>query len=129
MLRELNGVVDRLKHGPSQSPQRRETSDNSGDETDTSKVRVKILSKETFRMKKVYGASDLGRFIVTGPTEAANNPGRFYSPVCFKNVSVLSYGHHEMLRRESSLCPGPTTAVRDTRVARTRIPRKSIERE
>ena len=51
---ELNEVLDRLKQGPSQSPQRIETSDTSGDETDASQGRRKVLSKKTYGKKKVY---------------------------------------------------------------------------
>ena len=98
LLAELNEVLDRLKQGPSQSPQRIETSDTSGDETDASKGRRKILSEKTFRMKKVYSATELGRFIVTGPSNAANMPSHFYNRVCRKNVSVLTHGHHDLLR-------------------------------
>ena len=95
---ELNEVLDRLKQGPSQNPQRVETSDTSGDETDASQGRRKFLSKKTYRMKKVYAATELGRFFVTGPIDAANMPSHFYCRLCQKNVSVLSHGHHEVLR-------------------------------
>ena len=67
------------------------------DETDTSKRRWKILSKKTFHMKKVYAATDLGRFFVTGPSDAANIPYHFYCRVCRKNASALTHGHHEVL--------------------------------
>ena len=97
MLTELNEVLERLKQGPSQSPQRVETSDTSDDGTDTGKGRLKILSKETFRMKKVYAATELGRFFVTGPSDAANMPSHFYCRVCRKKVSVFTHGHHEVL--------------------------------
>ena len=98
LLAELNEVLDRLKQGTSQSPQRIETSDTSGDETDATKERRKFLSKKTFRMKKVYAATELDRFFVTRPSDAANLPSHFDSRVCRKNVSVLTYGHHEVLR-------------------------------
>ena len=91
-------MLERLKQGPSQSPQRIETSDTSGDETDASKGRRKILSKKFFRMKKVYAATEVGQSFVTGPSDAANIPSRFYCRVCRKNVSVLTHGHHEVLR-------------------------------
>ena len=91
-------MLGKLNQGPSQSPQRVETSETSGDETDTSKRRRTILSKKTFRMKKLYAATELGRFFVTGPSDAANMPSPFYCRVCRKNVSVLTHGHHEMLR-------------------------------
>ena len=76
-LVELNEVLDRLKQGPSQSPQRVETSDTSGDETDASQGRRKVRSRKTYRMKKVYAATELGRFFVTGATDAANMPTTF----------------------------------------------------
>ena len=98
-LVELNEVLDRLRQGPSQSsPQRVETSDTSGDETDASQGRRKILSKKTYRMKKVYAATELGRFFVTGASDAANMPSHFYCRLCRKNVPVLTHGHHEVLR-------------------------------
>ena len=97
-MAEQNEVLDRLKQGPSQSPQRVETSDTSGNETDASNGRRKIRSKKTFRMKKAYAATELGRFFVTGPSDAGNTPGHFYCQVCRKNVSVLTHGHHELLR-------------------------------
>ena len=98
LLTELNEVLDRLKQGPSQSPQWVETSDTSRDETDTSEGLWQILSKKTFRMKKVYAATELVRFFVTGPSDAANMPSHFYCRVLRKNVSVLTHGHHEVLR-------------------------------
>ena len=49
-------------------------------------------------MKKVYAATDLGRCFVTGPSDAAKMPRHFYCRVCRKNVSVLTHGHHEVLR-------------------------------
>ena len=35
---------------------------------------------------------------MTGPSDAANMPSHFSCLVCRKNVSVLTHGHHEMLR-------------------------------
>ena len=49
-------------------------------------------------MKKVYAPTELGSFFVTGPSDAANMPSHFYCRVCRKNVSVITHGHHEMLR-------------------------------
>ena len=91
-------MLDRLKQGPSQSPQRIETPETSGDETDASQGRRKVLSKKTYRMKKVYAATVLGRFFVTGPSDVAKIPSHFYCRLCRKNVSVLTHGHHEVLR-------------------------------
>ena len=98
LLIELNEVLDRVNQGTSQSPQRVETPDTSGDETDASQGRRKVLSKKTYRTKKVYAATELGRFFVTGPLDAVNMPSHFYCRLCQKNVSVLTHGHHEVLR-------------------------------
>ena len=91
-------MLDRLRQGPSQSLQRVETSDTSGDETDASQGRRKVLSTKTFRMEKVYAATELGRFFVTGPSDAAKMPSHFYCQLCRANLSVLTLGHHEVLR-------------------------------
>ena len=96
-MTELIEVLDRLKQGPSQSPQRIETSETSGVETDNKGCR-KILSKKTLRMKKMYAATELGRFFVTRPSDAANIPSHFHCRVCRENVSVLTHGHHDLLR-------------------------------
>ena len=56
------------------------------------------MSKKTFRMQKVYAATELGGFFVTGPSDAANMPSHFSCRVCQKNVSVLTHGDHELLR-------------------------------
>ena len=98
LLVELNEVLDRLKQGPSQSPLRIETSDTSRDETDASQGRRKVLLKKTYRMKKVYTATELRRFFVTGPLDAVNMPSHIYCRLCRKNLSVLTHGHHEVLR-------------------------------
>ena len=49
-------------------------------------------------MKKVYAATELGRFFMTRSSDAANTPSQFYCRVCRKDVSVLTHGHHEVLR-------------------------------
>ena len=98
MLTELNEVLNTLKQGPFQNPKRVEASKISGDETGTSKGRRKFLSKKTFRVKKVYAATEFGRFFVTGPSDATNMPSHFYCRVCQKTVPVLTHGHHEVLR-------------------------------
>ena len=49
-------------------------------------------------MKKVYGLTELDRFFVTAPSDAVNMPSHFFCRVCPKNVSVLTHGHHEVLR-------------------------------
>ena len=84
--------------GWSKGRRRVETSENSGDDTDTRKVCPKILSKKIFHLRKVYAATELGTFFVTRPQEVANMPSHFYRRVCRRIVFVLTHGHHEMLR-------------------------------
>ena len=91
-------MLDSTKQEPSKNPLRKETPDTSEDETNTSKRRRKILSKKTFHMIKVYEATELGRFSVTGPSDAAIMSSQFYCRVCRKNVSAFTHGHHEVLR-------------------------------
>ena len=49
-------------------------------------------------MKKVYVATELGRFFVTGLLDAVNMPSHFFCRFCRKKVSVLTHVHHEVLR-------------------------------
>ena len=94
----MNEVLDKPKHGPLQSTQRVRTSETRGDETDTNKGCRNFLSKKIFRTKNVYAATELGRFSVTGPSDAPKMPSPFYWRVCQEDVSVLTHGHHEVLR-------------------------------
>ena len=49
-------------------------------------------------MKKAWGTSDVGQFLVTGPTDIATKPSHFYCRNFRKDVSVLTHGHHELLQ-------------------------------
>ena len=98
-LDDVLGRVQRMEQGlPGAVPHASQTSDTSGDETDVSEPRRKVRSKKTFKMKKVWGASELGRFFVTCPTDASGKPSQFYCRLCRKDVSVLTHGMHEILR-------------------------------
>ena len=91
--------VERMEQGlPGAVPHASQTSDTSGDETDVSEPRRKVRSKRTFKMKKVWGASELGCFFVTGPRDASGKPSHFYCRLCRKDMSVLTHGMHEILR-------------------------------
>ena len=93
------GRVERMEQGlPGAVLHAPQTSDTSGIETDTSEPRRRVRTKKTFKMKKVWGASELGRFFVTGPTDASGKPSNFYCRLCRKDVSVLTHGMHEILR-------------------------------
>ena len=49
-------------------------------------------------MKKVWGADEVGRFLVTEATYAAGKPSHSYCRICSKDVSVLTHGPLEVLR-------------------------------
>ena len=75
-----------------------DTSDSSADESEAGHPRRRVRSKRTFKMKKVWGANEVGQFFVTGATDAAGKPSHFYCRVCRRDVSVLTHGPHEILR-------------------------------
>ena len=53
------------------------TSNTSGDESNLGVPRRRLWPKRTYKMKKVWGASDVGQFYVTGPTDVATKPSLF----------------------------------------------------
>ena len=57
-----------------------------------------VTFQKPYKMKRAWGTSDVGRFFVTGPTDVATKPSHFHCRICRKDVSVLTYGHHEILR-------------------------------
>ena len=79
-------------------PRLGDTTDTSCDESDVGEPRRRFRSKKTYKMKRVWGTIDVGRFFVTGPTDVDTKPSHFYCRICRKDVSVLTHGHHEILR-------------------------------
>ena len=79
-------------------PRLGDNNDTSGDESDISEPRRQLLSYKTYKLKKTWGASDVGQFFVTGPTDVATKPSHCYCRVCRKDLSVLTNGYHEILR-------------------------------
>ena len=101
LLAELDEVLDKLSQGPSVPQQQQrvtDTTDTSGEETDTSQPRRRVRSEPTFKMKKSYATSELARFFVTGPTDTSTKLSEFYCRLCQKDVSVLTHGSSEVLR-------------------------------
>ena len=91
--------IKQLEQRPSRAhPRLGDTSDTSGDESDIGGPRRRLRSKTAYKMKKAWGMSDVGRYFVTGPTDIATKPSHFYCRNCRKDVSVLTHGHHEILR-------------------------------
>ena len=102
MFTGLDDVLSRLEQveqRPSRALSRLgDTSDTSGDESSIGGPQRRLPSKTTYKMKRAWGTSDVGRFFVTGPTGVATKPSYFYCRICRKDVSVLTHGHHEILR-------------------------------
>ena len=80
------------------SPHAADRSDTNANESEASHPRRRERSKHTFKMKKVWGADEVGRFFVTGATDATGKPSNFYCRICHKDVSILTHGPHEVLR-------------------------------
>ena len=98
-LDDVLGRVERMEQGlPGAVPHASQTSNTSGNKMYVSEPWRRVRTKKTFKMKKVWGASELGRFFVTGPTDASGKPSHFYCRLCRKDVSVLTHGMHEILR-------------------------------
>ena len=98
----LDDVLSRLEQVEQRPtrvlPRLGDTNDTSGDKIDAGEPRRRLRSKKTYKMKQAWGASDVGRFFVTGPTDVATKPSHFYCKNCRKDVSVLTHGHHESLQ-------------------------------
>ena len=80
------------------SPRLGATTDTSGDESDAGEPRRRLRSRKSYKMKRAWGTSDVGQFFVTVPTDVATKPSHFYCRICREDVSVLTHGHHEILR-------------------------------
>ena len=78
MFIEIDAVLQHLGHSSAPfSPHATDTSDTSADESEASHPRRRVRSKRTFKLKKVWGADEVGRFFVTGATDAAGKPSHF----------------------------------------------------
>ena len=98
-LDDVPSRLEQVEQRPSRVVPRLGTAtDTSGDESDAGEPRRRLRSKKTYKMKRAWGTGDVGRFFVTGPTDAATKPSHFYCRICRKDVSVLTHGHHEILR-------------------------------
>ena len=116
LLTGLDDVLNRLEQveqRPSRVlPRLGDTTDASGDENYAGEPRRRLPSKKTYKMKRAWGTSDVGLFFVTGSTDVATKPSHFYCRICRKDVSVLTHGHHEVLRQ----LPGSKQFPRDQRL-------------
>ena len=98
----LDDVLSRLEQveqRPSRViPRLGNTTDTSADKSDIGEPRRRLRSKKTYKMKRAWGTSDVGRFFVTAPTDVVTKPSHVYCRNCRKAVSVLTHGHREILR-------------------------------
>ena len=94
------------------SPHAADTIDTGADESEASHPRRRVWSKRTFKMKKAWGADEVGQFFVTGATDAAGKPSFLYCRICRKDGSVLTHGPLEILRH----FPGFKHFARDQRL-------------
>ena len=98
-LDDLLSQLQQVQQRPSRAlPRLGDTTDTSDDESDMGEPRRWLRLKKTYKKKKAWGMSDVGRFFVTGPTEVATKPSHFYCRICRKDVSVLTHRHREILR-------------------------------
>ena len=99
MFTDLDAVLQHLEHSAARpGPHVADTSNSSANESEASHSRRRVRSKRTFKMKKVWGAYEVGQFFVTGATDETGKPSHFYCRVRRKDVSVLTHGPHEILR-------------------------------
>ena len=118
----LDNVLSRLEQveqrpsGP--LPRLGVTTDTSGDESDAGEPRRRLRSKKTYKMKRAWGTSDVGRFFVTAPTDVATKPSHFYCRICRKDISALTHGHRDFaaLPGQQTRSARSTFAVGDTRL-------------
>ena len=98
-LDDVLSQLEQVEQRPSRVfPRLGDTTDTSGDESVIVEPRPRLRSKKSYKMKRAWGTSDVGRFFVTAPLDVATKPSHFYCRNCRKDVSVLTHGHHEILR-------------------------------
>ena len=121
-LDDVLGRVERMEQGlPGTVPHASQTSDTSGDETDVSEPRRRVRRKKSFKMKKVWGASELGRFFVTGPTDASGKSSHFYCRLCRKDVNPRHARDPAPLSGDKTFPPRSASSFGDSRLACARF--------
>ena len=99
LFTELDTVLQHLGLGIAPSgPYVADASDTIADESEASHPRRRVRSKCTYKMKKVWGANEVGHFVVTRATDAAGKTSHFFCRICRKENSVLTHCPHEVLR-------------------------------
>ena len=99
-LDDILNRLEQVEQRPSRVlPRLGDTTGTGADESDFGEPRWRLRSKKTYKMKRAWGTNDVGRFFVTGPTDVVTKPSHLYCRICRKDVSVLTHGHHEILRQ------------------------------
>ena len=99
-LDEVLSRLEQVEQRPSCAlPRLGDTSDTSGDESDIGGPRRRFCSKKTYKLKKAWVTSDVGRFFVTGPTDIATKSSHFYCRICRTDVFAPTHCQHEILQR------------------------------
>ena len=118
----LDDVLSRLEQveqRPSRAlPRLGDTTDTNGDQSDAGEPRRRLRSKKTYKMKRAWGTSDVGRFFVTGPTDVATKPSHFYCRMSQGRVCADSWSPRDFtaLPRQQTLSARPTVAVGNARL-------------
>ena len=53
-------------------------------------MRMKVLSKKTYRIKKGWAYDKIARLSVTGPRDPVEKPSHFYFQICRRDVFLLT---------------------------------------
>ena len=123
LFTKLDDVLSRLEQVEQRPyralPRLGDTPDTSGDESDIGEPRRRLRSKKSYKMKRAWGTSDVGRFFVTGPTVVATKPSQFLlQKLSQGRVSANSWSPRDFaaLPGQQTLSARPTFEVADTRL-------------
>ena len=99
LISELAAVLVHLEQGISPSgPGAPKTCETRGDDSKASKFCRRVRAKRMYKVKNV-GVEEVGIFSVTGAMDADGKASQLYCRICRKDVSLLTHGSDEILRR------------------------------
>ena len=89
-LDDVSGCVERMEQSSSHAaPHTFETTETSGGETEGSELRIRIRSKRTYKMKKVWGRMSWAASLWLGQRKHSGNPVNFTAE--FAGKTCLSW--------------------------------------
>ena len=94
MFTDFDQLLDRPQQGSSEPvrPVIETTDTTSEHESDAClRKKTKVLSKRTFRRKKVRASEEIALLFVTGSTDPVAKPSQFYCTLCQRDVSMLTH--------------------------------------